>query len=358
MTQPTILFAGGDVGGCRALLPLIRLFSGMDEYCVRVLANGFLSASLPEYAISAQSAGEGIAEGLVDVLVFSTSTYDELPLRLAIQCRKHGIPSICILDSWMNYTARLRLCGGDGTMFLPDCYIVMDEIARARVIREGFPEERIAVTGQPALAGILDSPLLSARPAGNIFKVKRVTFVAEPPERLRTQNSRTVPCGYDTENVFPIVCREMQKYAEYFFLEIAPHPSDGSDFLQHLWKTHRGRLRGAVLAPGTGRIAALSSDGVVGMASILLYECLLAGIPSLSLQPGLANDDLSFFVEKEGMLGISVRNRTMIRNLIHRWVQDISSPETHRIHKDAFFHEGAAERCAEIIRGEIRKRET
>ena len=64
----------------------------------------------------------------------------------------------------------------------------------------------------------------------------------------------------------------MQKYAEYFFLEIAPHPSDGSDFLQHLWKTHRGRLRGAVLAPGTGRIAALSSDGVVGMASILLYE--------------------------------------------------------------------------------------
>lgn len=234
MTQPTILFAGGDVGGCRALLPLIRLFSGMDEYCVRVLANGFLSASLPEYAISAQSAGEGIAEGLVDVLVFSTSTYDELPLRLAIQCRKHGIPSICILDSWMNYTARLRLCGGDGTMFLPDCYIVMDKIARARVIREGFPEERIAVTGQPALAGILDSPLLSARPAGNLFKVKRVTFVAEPPERLRTQKSRTVPCGYDTENVFPIVCREMQKYAEYFFLEIAPYPSDGSDFLQHL----------------------------------------------------------------------------------------------------------------------------
>lgn len=70
----------------------------------------------------------------------------------------------------MNYTVRLRLLSGDGTMFLPDCYIVMDEIARARAIRESFPEERIAVARQPAvLAGILDSPILSARPSGKIF---------------------------------------------------------------------------------------------------------------------------------------------------------------------------------------------
>lgn len=283
-----------------------------------------------------------IKNGKIDVFIFSTSVYDNIPLKSAIHCKKYGIPTICVLDNWMNYTSRLII---SEKLFVPDYYFVMDDISFRNTIKQGFPRKNLVVTGHPGLSSLNSTDIKSSE----FFGIKQILFAGEPFQRFQLKNNRTIERGYDTENVFPIFCREMQKFSDYIYVRIAPHPSDKSNFLRQLWEKNKGKLNGMVLNPGEGRNVALASDGVAGMASILLYECALVGIPTLSLQPGLINEDLRFFVDKKGIIGICEKNRNLIRNIIDIWANNACSVKKRVLHKDLKMHTGAIQNCLNII---------
>src|SRR5439155_26814133 len=62
--------------------------------------------------------------------------------RFVEAARTLAIPSIAVLDSWVNYAQRFPV--------RPDCIAVMDEHAKADLIAEGFDARALVVTGQPA----------------------------------------------------------------------------------------------------------------------------------------------------------------------------------------------------------------
>lgn len=57
-------------------------------------------------------------------------------------------PSIAVLDLWMNYRPRFE-DKATGQLVLPTVIAVMDDIARDGMIAEGFPPEKLRITGNP-----------------------------------------------------------------------------------------------------------------------------------------------------------------------------------------------------------------
>lgn len=57
-------------------------------------------------------------------------------------------PSMAVLDLWMNYSPRFQDMT-TGKRVLPSVIAVMDKIARDGMIAEGFPAERLRITGNP-----------------------------------------------------------------------------------------------------------------------------------------------------------------------------------------------------------------
>ncbi len=84
-------------------------------------------------------------------LVITGASMGETVERKAVRiARKRNIPSISILDFWVNYRERYsNLETGEKFSDLPDYIFVMDSLAEEDMIKLGFPSEKLIVTGNP-----------------------------------------------------------------------------------------------------------------------------------------------------------------------------------------------------------------
>ncbi len=155
-----VLFISGDVGGARALLPVIEECEG-QEIPFTVVAHGHMvheaPARCPMVTLPAEPSGEVIAGLLaelgVGVLVFGSSVHDTLPLPVARHAREQRIPIVHLLDNWTGYRRRLE---HDGLpLLLPDVYTVIDEVAYDGAIADGIDPTVLKITGHPALASLI-----------------------------------------------------------------------------------------------------------------------------------------------------------------------------------------------------------
>lgn len=93
-----------------------------------------------------------------DLVITGTASQEDksrdiLEHAVIIVARRLGIPSLAVLDFWDgtgNYYKRFT-DERDGVKFalLPDYLAVMDDVAKEEMLDEGFPEDRLVVTGQP-----------------------------------------------------------------------------------------------------------------------------------------------------------------------------------------------------------------
>ncbi len=242
-------------------------------------------------------------------MVFGSSVRDTVPLEAARRLRATGAVAVHVLDNWSSYGYRLAPVGR--APFLPDLYCVMDEAARRAAESDGVPAGVLRVTGQPALgdlaavakaAGAEDIAATRAR-WGIDGDRRALLFVSEPAEADQGADASNPHFrGYTERQVLARLCRSLQAHASELALLVLAHPRQPHGPLREAWERSRGRLGGGVL-PGTpGRRAVLAADGVVGMASILLYEAWLLGKPSASLQPGLVRGDIGGFAENPGLI--------------------------------------------------------
>lgn len=310
-----ILFAAGDVGGARALLP-IAAECERHGLPFAVLHHGHIAQEAPDrwplVSLPSVTSGANIAAWLsglnVSALIFGSSVHDLLPLTLAGKAHEIGIFVVHVLDNWSNY--RRRLGNDDLPILVPDIYTVMDDLAREAAIADGVLAEIIRVTGQPALASLVDDYAgVSGRSRGQ--GPVRLLFVSEPVEADQGSSPESPRFrGYTEKNVLRLLCRVLQPYADQVTLDILPHPREERRLLVALWKENRLALNGMVLAnKESGRQQLLAADGVIGMASILLYEAWLVGKPVLSLQPGLADRSLRMLAKRAGVCFIDAEEQ-------------------------------------------------
>ena len=148
----------GDIGGARAILPiLIELQSRNVEI---VLVDHRLT-ECPEHKevnakiLSLERTTSDSHLSDFSFYIFGTSVKDTFGLTLARKLRlEFQLPIYCVLDNWMNYANRLRCDGLE--LFLPDKYFVMDDYAVEMAVKDGLPKSILFPLGQPAL-GKLDN---------------------------------------------------------------------------------------------------------------------------------------------------------------------------------------------------------
>lgn len=310
----TLLFAAGDPGGSRALLPVITACA-QAQIDFRVVNNGFLAQELPaKYAHQRIEATSDIfANYHVRGYIWGSSVSDVLPLSLARKARQQHIPIVHILDNWSSY--RDRLCTDRLPPLFPDVYIVMDFVAQQAAIQEGIPPTSIHICGHPAFAQLKNTHarlgqiskkniLTRAGIAPRTIQEKTVlAFINEPFRRALGQNTQAIGhCGFTEQEVLLRLLETLHSYEKELFLCIMPHPKDNPLEVLQFWQNTQSSLQGAVLPAGQSSEFLPAFDGVIGMASLVLYEAWMLSLPVLALQPNCRMESMKHFAHRKNVI--------------------------------------------------------
>jgi hypothetical protein len=321
----TIFFVAGDVGGARALRPVIALAAarGINTH---VLWHGHLASAPTIPGATLHQLDTGATPGSAahdllscirpDLLSFATSVHDNTSLIFARTAKKMGLPIGHLLDNWTSYRERLLL---EGEAVVPDLYAVMDEVAKVGAMVDGIAAESIVITGTPALANLttIARHSVPSRPL-------RLVFVSEPVGADQgTEPTASGFRGYTEDTVLSLVAATLADLGTPVRLDILAHPREDQGKLYRLWQSTRRGLAGGLVEDLNRQDVLSSCDGVVGMASILLYEMWLRGWPVASVQPALRIPQLRMLQSKP-MLMFADNIETTPANL-GKWVDEIST---------------------------------
>lgn len=202
------------------------------------------------------------------------------------------IPTVGILDQWQNYALRFSGPGDKERLaYLPDHVFVMDDIAKMDMIKDGIPEERIIITGQPAFSGIVDEHKACLLRTGEIKKRFEIpdgfTVVTFAAESLKKNFGGEL--GYDEQSTLRFVgdalkgiCRATEDLKIYLIIKLHPeNVYEEFEWAVQEWPSIGKRIIGKELSP---RETIAISDVMIGMTSIMLIEAILADKPTISLQ--------------------------------------------------------------------------
>lgn len=291
-----LIFASGDIGGARALAPVAKLAvaSGNQVWFVqhgaiaREYSNRFVEWN---WVYSSKNQQDLLNKLDPHVIVFASSVSDQLALDLALTAQSKGIKTAHILDSWSSYGA--RMINKAGRKLTPDIYMVMDDLAASAAKFDGINPSSIVVTGTPALSFI--------RPRTPLQRGE-IIFISEPVS-IDQGRDRTNPNfrGYTEDEVLTLLLKTLQNFTYQVNLKIFPHPREEPANLEHIVKNISTTVRSAIVTENEKSTILSDARAVIGMSSILLYECWLSGLPVLSLQPNLLVQNLRYLEGRPGL---------------------------------------------------------
>lgn len=345
-----ILCVGGDPGGSRAVLPVAEALWRQGKI-VKIPRHGTLAKELPTF-LRGNICEEGEAFALLPqckALVFGSSTNDTYPLSLARAAQVQGAVVMHVLDNWGSY--QKRLCSDSLPPLAPDIYTVIDEESRRDAEREGVPAASLIVTGQPGLATMADAVESRVRSHKKSMAHSNgrlhLGFICEPFRMIfgRDCQVKGHP-GFTEETVLVSLCKKLAPHAGACTLFLLPHPKQRTEDVMQLWDRVRGPLEGEVLSLPQGRDILCMVSGVAGMASILLYEAWLGGIPVLSMQPNCRLPSLQRFASLEG-INYACRDED-IAHAVEVWLaQARVAVPLPRV--ELFLHKRAPQKAAEVL---------
>jgi hypothetical protein len=287
--QKKIVFAAHDAGGMDAILPIFKKFKRNKKIQLLNLFSGpALKISQREKIVSedAEKYKMEEIEKMVSVfqpdLIFTGTSsgihIEKILLRIA---RKLGFKILAIMDFWINYNLQFSF-NPTGILLpidLPDYILVMDDLAKKEMISEGFPAEKLIITGNPHF----DDFKKFRSPAG---VKEKIIFIDQ-------HFSELVKCGihedlgYNELDAFSGAVSVLEEIGWKGDLIIKFHP--GSQSQSRYDEIIKKSFLAIKKAPLEESLHSLfnKSNFVFGMTSILLFEAALGGKPVLSYQPGL-----------------------------------------------------------------------
>lgn len=299
-----------EVGGAEVVAPVVKAL--MEKHHVVLLAKDYAKNIFAKYSLPFTEIGE-YSPDLIQYLIgkhgrpsLILTSAVSLPWRDMTEKylwkwgAEEQIPSIAILDQWHTYVPRFSGVGKNERLkYLPDYVCVMDEYAKKDMIREGIPETKIVVTGQPAFDSIpkykktfLKEGYFKIRKKLGIKDEKMILFVSESLKRDFGDS-----LGYTEVTTLQAVLNTLKRLTcenFKFVLVVKLHPQNKEeDFEKIDFDKYRSQfnvkfIHGELLP----RDLVLCSDVVIGMTSVLLVESILLGKPTLSLQINSKKDDI------------------------------------------------------------------
>ncbi len=341
-----------DPGGANTIIPLVAPLNRLGytvnlygkEIALKIYSDSGLSGRdiMSEIDnISSASVAEFLREASPDIVVTGTSAEDFTEKFLWKAGGELGIPSLAILDNWMNYGIRFspytptdsssyerhRSCP-----FLPSRIAVMDEHARNESISDGLPADRIVVSGQPyfeRIFGMANDPEARSRlsAAHDINDDDFVVIFASQPI-ANDYGPAGDRWGYTEQTILSHLLAALEtmagKIQQRLVLIIRPHPRESREALDKI-------------SGGSGKVHSLFDDEsdpwalmkradlVCGMWSMFLIESVILGRPTLSIQIGL-NRENPFIFDRRNILK-SIRTERELRDRLREIIIDREKPE-------------------------------
>ncbi|MFK8082832.1 MAG: hypothetical protein AB8B97_21340 [Granulosicoccus sp.] len=327
-----ILFAAGDVGGARAILPVARM-AERRGHKVLAHAHGTLrdEGSSGWHWLDTHDIHQNSIDA--DIVLYATSVADNHAIQIASKAQQAGKPCIHVLDNWSSYSERIE-------RLIPDAYTVMDQLALDEALAAGVPAEILHITGHPDLAKLSDEKNRFSGPT----TAKTILFVSEPA----AQDGGVVKRGYDEAVVmkafFSALCSIEDRAID---VRIAPHPREDRQAVQSRANTVCAQLEPpltfSMVSSSDVRTALHSSSHVIGMSSILLYEAWLLGRSVLSLQPGLKPTFTKSLSQRNGLLFHD--DDKGISEAVDTWLSRNPGPAT----EELVSHQNAAQSVMTLI---------
>lgn len=326
LERSRVVFAAGDPGGANALAPVIEQLKSEKNYCLSVFAYYtaamvFHQKGIDFIELANTTTAEQILTILADkqpnLIVTATSINPfELEKVFIDSGKRLEIPTLSILDFWSNYAQRFSR-GESDLVFLPDKIAVMDELAVSEMEAQGFPSDRLVITGQPAfdrlfdLRQSLDCEHIRDR-LGIGQDSKLIIFVSQPFVELFGKNSENpLFPGYTQQSIFQALLETLEDIIgesdSSIVLGIMPHLRETDNWWAML---ESDRVHIKVLSNENFEEVSLSSDLVVGMTSTKLVEAALMGGTAISLQLG-AELSKRFDMERLGITKMIFKKSTL-----------------------------------------------
>ncbi len=323
MTSRTIslLVFAQDAGGARAIVPVVQSLFESSRRSLQVVSHlfavdvfreaGIPAADLREFGMRVPLTPEEALSVLVrwsPAALFcatANNVYDPSNGELIRAARKLRIPCFAIMDHWKGW-GRLHRDAGD-LYYLPDLLGVIDETSRERGIREGVPAGQVAVVGHP----YLESLFTSRAQWGGDGQERRLSPARGFVCTLFTQPA--IPREGDRVSVRPLlegaraeVVAEVFRTCERCLAQmgrtancyIRLHPREMAS-VEDVRVPFSG-VRTDTVSPALQ--LARDSDLVLGLDSMILYEAMFSGRPTLSLRIGALADLPGAFEDSPGLL--------------------------------------------------------
>ena len=267
-----VLFSARDAGGANAIAPVIAALAE-EGASLQGVVDGpacdiFAAAHVP-FRVG--------REGATDLFIAGTSTGDSPDKRLLRELG--GAPSLSVLDFWFNYWQRFSTTGKKDFAYLPTRVCVMDDVAKEEMRAEGFPSDRLVVTGNPHFDHFADHISLENEEA------ERVLFVSKT-----LGSSAALPgfssFAYDEYAILKDVLLALEALPETHYLSIRLHPKEPRDKYAEFIGPRVRR------APEPTLEEALSGAGlVVSMVSPVAMQAAAAGKKVLCYEPETVGND-------------------------------------------------------------------
>lgn len=297
-----ILVFAREAGGAQAIAPVIKelqirgaavIVTAKDIGEKMFVGHGFASSYLEDgdSRYIDPLLGKEWDGKTPDIVFTSATSLPELDMtekNLWRWARRNGVRSIAVLDQWQNYAKRFSSPGTADLAFLPDICCVMDDIAWRGMIEEGFPPERLAITGQPAFDELAETVKTEADAAlalksemGMNNGRPTLVFVGEA---LRKHLG--LEYGYDERTCLNDLIEIIEDMPERPNLIVKKHPQNvDEDFDRSVIKRASERLVIRIVGMDqSAKRVILASDIVVGMSSVLLVESILLGKITVSME--------------------------------------------------------------------------
>lgn len=298
-TRPRLLVYAQDLGGARAILPVVRRLLADEELSVQVLAHGAAVALFRRSPVAcvpldacgcplplAAEEARALVRRVAPDLLFSATSHPREPSngRLVASARDAGIPTVAILDHWKGLE-RFRETTGGPPVFAPALLGVMDGVARAGCLAEGLAPDSLRVVGHPYLEQIrLDRPTADD-PGRSAARRHVVLFCSE----IVHDHAFHEPCGAACLPLSEVpvggarlldlvrIAAETLAARGGASVEVIlrAHPNEAG--------TRRADLRVAAPEEVSDSEAVAAADVVVGLSAMPLIEAAVLGKPAASL---------------------------------------------------------------------------
>ncbi len=329
-----ILLFSRDSGGSNVIIPLIKplkrrdykvFLFGKDIALKNYRLRGYKGKNISSVIsiINVDNLVKFLMKEKFDFIITSTSgdDYTERYLWKAAEIVK--IPTFAILDNWINYglrfseydQPRLEEYNRSKTHgFLPTKILVMDQFAKTKMLKLGFDNSRILISGQPHFDYIYSKKKVYTEKTIQKFRRKigcqeeelLITYISEGISKSYNENNPNKHYWGFTErsilinliNVLTKICQNSNLKVK---LLIKLHPANEDlNVFKDILQSNNENISFIVKREIDPFLLMSSSKVICGMFSMFLVESFIFGCPILSILIGLKREN-PFILDKKGI---------------------------------------------------------